>query len=129
MTEQPIMNFHIQGDNHVYPTAAVVNNYFGQAVCESAMKMNFAQSNKEQQPNEEAPDELLAILKDKEMYDEVVTWAKTCKHPKDIRNRICSYLKGKGFTDFSFSFIKALLPHLVQYEGSKDIENIQRQLY
>lgn len=79
---------------------------------------------------EEKPvDELLAILRDKELYDEIVRWAATCKHPKDIRSRICTTLKGKGIKDFGYPFIKALIPHLSVYEGSKDIENLQRQLY
>lgn len=128
MAEQPIMHFHIQGDNHVYPTAAVVNNYFGQAVCESAMRMNSAPVNNVEESVEDM-DELRAILHDKESYDEVVQWAATCKKPKDIRDRILMPLRRKGINDMSIELIKALIPHLTNYAGSKNPLTIQKQLY
>lgn len=110
--------YNIKGNMNNYPTAATVNNYY------------YNQPSPEKEDVEEKPvDELLAILRDKELYDEIVRWAATCKHPKDIRSRICTTLKGKGIKDFGYPFIKALIPHLSVYEGSKDIENLQRQLY
>lgn len=128
MAEQPIMNFHIQGDNHVYPTAAVVNNYFGDTVSATAMKLNLSQGHKTDEKKEEVADDLYAILQDKKLYEEVVTWAKTCKKTEDIRKRVCTPLKHKGIK-FGQDFAKALIPHLAQYEGSKDAKNIARGLY
>ena len=110
--------YNIKGNMNNYPTAATVNNYY----------YNHPRPEKEEE-EEDIADELLAILKDKELYKDIVSWAKTCKQPKDIRSRICTTLKEKGIKDFSYPFVKALIPHLIAYEGSKDIENLQRQLY
>ncbi|MCQ2243815.1 MAG: hypothetical protein MJZ32_06110 [Bacteroidaceae bacterium] len=76
----------------------------------------------------EAIDELHAIIKEEPLYEEIVRWAATCKKPKDIRLRVCKTLKDHGFRDFGMEFAKALLPHLRQYEGSREIKNLQRQL-
>lgn len=110
--------YNIKGNMNNYPTAATVNNYY------------YNQPNSYKEDVEEAPvDELSAILKDKELYKDIVAWAKTCKQPKDIRSRICTTLKERGIKDFGYQFINALIPHLTAYEGSMDIENLQRQLY
>lgn len=74
-------------------------------------------------------DELHAIIKDKELYEEIVQWAATCKTLKDIRLRVCKTLKDHGFRDFGRDFVRALLPHLKQYEGKKSVEAIRRYLY
>lgn len=82
MAEQPIMHFHIQGDNHVYPTAAVVNNYFGQAVCESAMRMNSAPVNNVEESAEDEP--LARYIPNSAKLKEYTTALRKCQSAKEV---------------------------------------------
>lgn len=113
--------YNIRGNMNNYPTAATVNNYY----------YNQPEPEKEAlgEEKEDINDELYAILQDKELYEETVKWAKTCKKPSDIKNRITTPLKRSGFTNFNKDFIEALLPHMTNYEGKPDYRTIQRALY
>ena len=125
------VTIHITGANpHIYPTAATVINYFGDKFAEDSIKNNQRGviPNTEEEEKEEISDELFAILQDKELYEETVRWAKTCKKPKDIRNRICEPLRKAGFKTLGRDFAKALMPHLTNYESAKDVANIERNL-
>ena len=126
------VTIHITGANpHIYPTAATVINYFGDKFAEDSIKNNQRGviPNTEEEGKEDVTDELFAILQDKELYEETVKWAKTCKKPSDIKNRITTPLKRSGFTNFNKDFIEALLPHMTNYEGKPDYRTIQRALY
>lgn len=83
----------------------------------------------QEEQKEDVTDELFAILQDQKLYEEIVKWAKTCKKPKDIRDRIFVPLKRMGINDTSIDMIKALIPHLTNYESSKNPSTIQKQLY
>lgn len=91
--------------------------------------LNETQMPSAEEGKEDVADELFAILQDKELYDETVKWAKTCKKPKDIRDRIFVPLRRKGVNDISMDLINALIPHLTNYTSSKNPSTIQKQLY
>lgn len=87
----------------------------------------------EEVPNDDSlrigEDELLLLIRDKTLYEEVVYWASTCKKAKDIRNRIVEPLRRKGFKYFDKNFVIGLLPFLENYEGSKNLDTLTKQIY
>ncbi len=119
------------GDNHIYPTAATVNNFFGDQFAEEAMKANKKETVVNQGTEEKKDDPLRMFLKSNEDYEYVLEWAKRCKSPKDIYNSIALPLKNKGYgleVTTNPPFIKALIPYLTNYTSSKNVESISRAL-
>lgn len=124
------VTIHITGANpHIYPTAATVINYFGDKFAEDSIKNNQRGVIPNMEEEEEEKDELALLLRDEELYKDVVYWASTCKKAKDIRERIVEPLRRKGHKYFDKNFVKSLLPFLMNYEGSKNLDTLMKQIY
>lgn len=119
------------GDNHIYPTAATVNNFFGDKFAEEAIKTNQGGVIPNMEEEEKNDDPLRMFLKNKEDYDYVLEWARLCKSPKDINNTIVQPLKKKGYgleITTNPPFLRALIPYLTNYTSSKNADSISRAL-
>ena len=135
MADNPNITINITGANpQIYPSAEQIthNHYYGDKFAEDAIKANKKEillNQEAKEEKEEEKDELALLLRDEELYKDVVYWASTCKKAKDIRERIVEPLRRKGHKYFDKNFVKSLLPFLINYEGSKNLDTLMKQIY